>query len=513
MTAPTRTILLWCPDWPVVAASRSRGIEADARLALIDTGEVFACSAAARREGVRRGQRVRDAQARCPDLVVLPYEPELDLRLFTPVVEAIEETMPGVQVLRPGTCAVRARGPARYYGGEEEAGLWLLDAMDGLGVPGARVGIADGPFTAEHAARAPGGGRIRIVPEGDSAGFLAPMPVGLLGDTALAGLLRRLGIRTLGQFAELQATDVAARFGEPGAHLHALAAGLDSRPVVARIVPEELDRIVAFEPPLDRVEQVAFGFRAAADTFIADLLAAHLVCTAIRVEIDSEGGELSERSWLHPRSFTAADVVDRIRWQLQGGSSGDSGLGSAVTQVRVVPEAVDAISHHEEGLWGTGLDERVHHGLSRVQSMLGHGGVLTSVVGGGRMVLERRALIAWGDRPEPARSPAQPWPGSLPPPTPSTVFEAPSPALVLDSAGIPVDVDARGMLTAAPAGFSADGATIVPVTGWAGPWPIAVRWWDAAARVANRFQLVDDRGTAWLLVLEDHGWWIEARYD
>ena len=514
MTTPTRTILLWCPDWPVVAASRSRGIEADARLALIDTGEVFACSAAARREGVRRGQRVRDAQARCPDLVVLPYEPELDLRLFTPVVEAIEETMPGVQVLRPGTCAVRARGPARYYGGEEEAALWLLDAMDGLGVPGARVGIADGPFTAEHAARAPGGGRIRIVPEGDSAEFLAPMPVGLLGDTTLAALLRRLGIRTLGQFAGLQATDVAARFGEPGAHLHALAAGLDSRPVVPRIVPEELDRIVAFEPPLDRVEQVAFGFRAAADTFIADLLTAHLVCTAIRVEIDSEGGELSERSWLHPRSFTAADVVDRIRWQLQGGSAGDSGLGSAVTQVRVVPEAVDAISHHEEGLWGTGLDERVHHGLSRVQSMLGHGGVLTSVVGGGRLVLERRALIAWGDRPEPARSPAQPWPGSLPPPTPSTVFETPSPALVLDSAGTPVDVDARGMLTAAPTVFSADGSTILSVTGWAGPWPIAVRWWDAAAaRVANRFQLVDDRGTAWLLVLEDHSWWVEARYD
>ena len=513
MTTPTRTILLWCPDWPVVAAMRSRSIGAETRLALIQTGEVFACSAAARRDGVRRGQRVRDAQARCPDLVVLPYEPELDLRLFTPVIEAIEETMPGVQVLRPGTCAVRARGPARYYGGEEEAALWLLDAMDALGVPGARVGIADGPFTAEHAARAPGGGRIRIVPGGESGRFLDPMPVGLLGDTTLTGLLRRLGIRTLGQFAELQAADVAARFGEPGAHLHALAGGLDSRPIVPRVPPEELDRIVAFEPPLDRVEQVAFGFRAAADTFIADLVKARLVCTAIRVEIDSESGELSQRSWLHPRSFTPADVVDRIRWQLQGGSAGDSGLGSAVTQVRVVPEAVDSIGNHEQGLWGTGLDERVHHGLSRVQSMLGHGGVLTAVVGGGRMLLERRALIAWGDRPEPSRSPRQPWPGQLPAPTPTTVFEVPVPALVLDSQGDPVDVDARGMLTAELAALSTDGTSIVPVSGWAGPWPIAVRWWDSAGLRADRFQVLDDRGTAWLLVLEEHSWWIEARYD
>jgi protein ImuB len=29
----------------------------------------------------------------------------------------------------------------------------------------------------------------------------------------------------------------------------------------------------------------------------------------------------------------------------------------------------------------------------------------------------------------------------------------------------------------------------------------------------NRFQLVDSAGGAWLLVLDDSGWWAEARYD
>jgi protein ImuB len=521
---PTRTILLWCPDWPIIAARRaheasnSPALPADAPLALIERGEVFACSATARREGVRRGQRVRDAQARCPALVVLPYEEQTDLRFFEPVLETIEETMPGVQVLRPGTCAMRARGPARYYGSEEEAALWLLDAVEGLGIPGARVGIADGPFTAEHAARAAGsgsnGGRIRIVAPGDSAAFLSPLPIGVLGQPTLGTLLRRLGIRTLGQFAALGRTEVEARFGETGAHLHALAGGLDSAQIVARIPPEELDSIVAFEPPLDRIEQVAFGFRAAADEFIAELVRAQLVCTAIRVEIDSESGELSERSWLHPRSFTAADVVDRLRWQLQGSGTIDSGLSSGITRVRVVPEAVDAIGNHEQGLWGTGHDERIHHGLSRVQSMLGHGGVLTAALEGGRTLLERQSLAAWGDRQSTTRSTQQPWPGKLPPPTPSTVLEVPMPAMVLDAAGLAVDVDTRGMLSADPVRFSADGRTVVSITAWAGPWPIAVRWWDAAAASsANRFQVVDDRGAAWLLVLDDHRWWVEAQYD
>ena len=516
---PTRTILLWCPDWPVVAAARSKALSMDAPLALIDRGEVFACSASARREGVRRGQRVRDAQARCISLVVLPYEEQLDLRSFEPVLEAIEETMPGVQLLRPGTCAMRSRGPARYYGSEEEAALWLLDSLDGLGIPGARVGIADGPFTAEHAARTTvgpsvGGGRIRIVPEGDSAAFLSAMPVGLLGAASLTTLLRRLGIRTLGEFSALSATDVEARFGEAGAHLHALACGLDSSPVTARVPPEELEGSVAFEPPLERIEQVAFGFRGIADGFIADLLDSHLVCTAIRVEIDSESGELSERSWLHPRSFTAADIVDRVRWQLQGSGTIDSGLSSRVARVRVVPEAVDAIANHEHGLWGTGHDERIHHGLSRVQSMLGHGGVLTATLGGGRTLSERQNLSAWGDRPVGGNSTAQPWPGKLPQPTPTTVFEHPIPALVLDSDGDPVDLDDRGLLSGDPTRFSVDGRTLLSITGWAGPWPIALRWWDAtSSRRASRFQVLDDAGSAWLLVLEGHLWWAEARYD
>ncbi|MCU1558822.1 MAG: polymerase family protein [Microbacteriaceae bacterium] len=513
MTTITRTMVLWCPDWPITAAIRAHSLAADAPIALIDRGTVFACSAAARREGVRRGQRLRDAQVRCPEILLFPYEAALDSRVFEPVIEVIEQTMPGVQLLRPGMCSMRAQGPARYYGGEEEAALWLLDALDELGIHGSRVGVADGPFTAEHAARSPKRARITIVPEGTSAEFLSPMPLRVLDEPTLATLLLRLGIRTLGEFSRLENADVEARFGAPGARLHALASGLDGHPVIPRVPPEELDTVIAFEPALDRVDQVAFGFRASADSFIQSLVAARLVCTAIRIEIDSDSGDVSERSWLHPRSFTAADVVDRLRWQLQGGA-GDSGLGSGVTRVRVVPESVDGIGNHEQGLWGTGHDERIHHGLSRVQSMLGHGGVLTAAVGGGRTQRDREKLIPWGDREPAGKSSTQPWPGRLPAPAPSTVFELPLPASVFAGDGSVIDVDDRGILSAVPSRFSTDNRTTLPVSAWAGPWPIAERWWDAGtARTANRFQVVDETGAAWLLVLEDHLWWAEARYD
>src|SRR6202012_425277 len=106
------------------------------------------------------------------------------------MVRSIGQLMSGVHLLRPGLAAVRSRGPARYYGGEKPAGLALLALLDELGIPGARVGIADGLFTAEQAARtATSSDRVRVVPEGQSAEFLAELPVGLLENPALVTLL------------------------------------------------------------------------------------------------------------------------------------------------------------------------------------------------------------------------------------------------------------------------------------------------------------------------------------
>lgn len=516
MPAVTRAIVLWCPDWPVTAALQALELPADAPIALVDRNLVFACSAAARVEGVKRGLRIREAQSRCTQLQVLPYDPVQDARAFEPVLAAVEELTPGVQLVRPGTFVLRARGPARYYGGEERAAAELLRCLEELGIPDARIGIADGPFAAEQAARGTGADRVRIIPPGGSPAFLAPLPVAMLGREELTPLFRRLGIHRLGDLAALDRTDVRERFGELGAHCHTLASGLDGAAVVPRTPPKQLDRMIEFEPPLDRVDQVTFAFRATAETFIAGLTKAGLVCTSLRIEVTDERGRMSDRTWLHPRLFSAPDVVDRVRWQLQGSGSIDSGLGSPIARVLVAPEAVDDIGHHEDGLWGGGADERIHHGLSRVQSMLGHDAVLTATIGGGRALSERQVLVPWGDRPVGVARKEQPWPGSLPAPAPSTVFEAPQPVVVLGADGRLVTVDDRGAVTAPIHRFSPSGAIgdAREVTAWAGPWRVRERWWDAGlARTVHRFQVVDADGTAWLLVLDGDEWRAEARYD
>jgi protein ImuB len=310
---------------------------------------------------------------------------------------------------------------------------------------------------------------------------------------------------------------VRERFGEGGVRLHALAGGRDSQPVIPRVPPPELHREVAFEPPLEIAEQVAFGMRMAADAFIAGLGALALVCTELRVELLGDRGERSERVWLHPGSFDAAAIVDRVRWQLAEDAQ-TRVLKSGVTLVRISPEAVDAASHHVPAIFGAGTDDRVHHALSRVQAMLGHRGVLTPAIGGGRWLSERQVLVAWGDRHVVTATRDQPWPGSLPDPLPSTVFPQRMAVEVVDDDGDAVAVGDRDALTSAPAElhgpFHGEGNRVRAIRQWAGPWPVIERGWDAVrTRHAHRFQIVDADDVAWLLVCERGEWFAEGRYD
>src|SRR5438094_4197343 len=121
----TRTLVVWCPDWPVTAA----GFSAAGPVAVLLANRVVACSAAARAGGVRRGVRRRQAEARCPGLQLVPNDPDGEARAFEPVVAAVEAFCPRVEIVRPGVCAVATRGPSRYFGGDESLATRITDAV------------------------------------------------------------------------------------------------------------------------------------------------------------------------------------------------------------------------------------------------------------------------------------------------------------------------------------------------------------------------------------------------
>ena len=520
---------IWCPDWPVTVARTGTSLTAEDPVAVITGNRVVACSHSARQLGIRRGLRRREAQGRCPELALLPRNSPAEARAFEPILAAIESIAPGVELGRPGLATIGIRGPVKYFGGETAVLHALSRAIightehTGLGSE-VLIGIADGAFAAEQAAR-----RGCVVEPGRSAEFLAELPIKTLDQPELVDLLRRLGIRTLGAFAALPAADVQARFGPVGAWAHRQAGGQDRRPIAGRVPPQEFEVGISLEPPLDRVDTIAFTARGAVEGFIAKLADHGLACTCFELVAQTDRGEETVRRWRHTGLLTAVEVTDRIRWQLEGWLNRSSGEPNAptgpVNLLRLIPVETVPTSAHQRALWGGDgiVDERAHRALARVQTLLGAGSVQVPVVSGGRGPAQRTTLVPWGDeRDEAAATAHQPWPGRLPAPAPSVLIDPPRPVRLLDAAGQTVLVTERGRLPAAPATFQlaetpyGESGKPRPITAWAGPWPVDERWWDPdAARQLARMQLVDAAGRAYLVCFDvpTRHWLLEAVYD
>ncbi len=454
-----RTLLLWCPDWPVIAAEIVDGVAASGAVAVLHGNRVLACSEAARVDGVRRGLRRREAQSRCPQLVVVDHDPGRDARAFEPVVAAVEEVAVGVEVIRPGACALAARGPARYFGGEELAAERIVEQVAQACAVEGQVGIADGVFAAGLAARTG-----TIVASGRTREFLAAVPVEALERPELADLLRRLGIKSLGDFAALPASDVLTRFGFDGALAHRLAAGLDHRLLAVRQPPPDLDVSDTYDEPLGRVDVAAFAGRVLAER-LHDRLAAHgLACTRLGIEAVTADGQELHRVWRHEGTLTAAAIAERVRWQLDGWLTGarrgaPNRPTAGLVRLRLVPDGILVHLGLQPGLWGdAGAErERAHRALSRIQGLLGPEAVLTAVLSGGRSADDQVRLVPWGDERTPARpagEPATPLPAGEPavvaltdPPTlaalPAETSPRSQPAAGREVSAVPVETSPR----------------------------------------------------------------------
>lgn len=516
-----RTLAVWCPDWPVIAAGGSAELPG----AVLHANRVLACSAAARIDGVRRGQRRRDAQARCPELTVYGHDPSRDARLFEQVAIAVEAVVPGIEIVRPGLLVVAARGAARYYHGELPLLATMATAIADATGYDAQLGVADGIFAATQAAFV-----AHIVPPGEAALFLAPLFVRVLDRPELADLLVRLGVRTLGDFAALPRADVLARFGPDGAYVHDLSRGIETRPPAARVAPPDLAVEMTLDPPIDRVDTATFVAKTLAEQLHERLAARGLACIRISIEACTENGEQLSRSWRHgsvsTTGFTASAIADRTRWQLDGWLSGtirshDGRPSSGLAFLRLVPDDVIYDDGRQLTLWGAesatgpgGDLEQIDRALARVQGILGPDAVVTAVVGAGRDVGEQVRLVSWGEPRDVVPADAYPWPGRLPAPAPATVLTPAQPVVVTDSDDRPVTVTGRCVVSAPLTWLRVGQQSPVAIAGWAGPWPLDVRWWDRlTTRRRARFQITTADGAGFLLVCETGRWSIEALYD
>lgn len=513
-----RMLVVTFPYWPLIAA----GIGPEVPAAVVEANRVTVLSPEAALEGIGLGMRRREAESRCPTLVLVPPDSTRDAREFERVLIALEAVTPTIEILRPGTCMFVLDGCVRFFGGEDVVTALAYSAVTRTaGGAGFGMGVAGGMFGAGLAAlQSFRSAEPMVVPACATRDFLAPQNISVLGRPDLSDLLMRLGIKTLGAFAELPAAHVTARFGRDGLAAHRLASGLDEHHFAPRGHQPILEIGEVLEEPTDRIDVAIFIGKGLADRLASRLEEEGLICEKLLIQASFENGDELGRSWRLEGASTASAISERVRWQLEGWMSGASGGRSGqLIALRLVPQDTSADGGRQLCFWGGSSEQgkRAVRGVARLQGLLGPQAVLVPELKGGRGPGDQfRMICADGvdllsRTPNPLAAQA-PWPGTIPAPSPAVIYQDRPPVRLVGAGECTLEVVDQRLSDPAVRLRGLDGKW-VSVTGWAGPWPVVERWWSKPARNLSRLQVTCSDDNAYLIAYEQGEWRLEGRYD
>jgi protein ImuB len=265
-------------------------------------------TATAAREGVRAGMTLAEARALCAKLEARVWDDAAIGAAITRATARFVEVSPQVApvVGAPGMWWLGASGFApgsRAAGGDSEhAFAAALQRIAQEWHPRARVAIAATCVAARAATWAGASfgssttrSLITVIPCGADAQYIARAPLTLLPiEDEMREALRALGIRTIGQFADLDPGDVEQRWSDAGLVAWRLARGDDPRrPVLARF-DEHPHVEMELATPAATMEPVLFLVRPALENLVTQLVAQGraIAALAITLTLDDARGPM-----------------------------------------------------------------------------------------------------------------------------------------------------------------------------------------------------------------------------
>jgi protein ImuB len=342
--------------FPLAARLRSEPELAREAVVIVEgngsAARVLAASRLARRAGVRPGLTLPQARALIPKLVARPRDAECERAAQEALLEIAERFSPRIEDAGEGVAYLDVDGIDRRFRpagrsprsaaappagattpatpatsttpttpaspAETSLACALAGAAEAAGLP-ARVGIASSKLAARIAAtlaESPA-----IVPAGEEAAFLAPLPLarllptpetlgtgapgaatspairttggtpahlGAAGIIDIVATLAQWGIKTIGDFAHLPVARVTSRLGSSGRELHATARGIDPRPLMPSPPPPAFHEGMDLEWPLVALEPFLFVCRAALERLCLRLEANGLACSRLELTLRLE---------------------------------------------------------------------------------------------------------------------------------------------------------------------------------------------------------------------------------
>jgi protein ImuB len=303
------------------------------------------------------------------------------------LLSTLHSALPRVGVLDPGVFACDLAGTEELLGVPARVARRVIGRCARVGVQ-ASAGIAPTPFVARVIAERTPAGEVRAVEDGRA--FLASLPLDVLPvDEKVREELRLLGLRIVGDFAELPRGAVFDRFGSAVARAHALARGEFGDMVRATAPPRRIRARRVWDDPIASHEQLVFALRVVVDEISAVLARDGLAALRLELRLDREdAGPLRiERSVLPPTRERTA-LLRSLRWALEERDE----LGLVTGCALEVPE-VEAARGRQIGLFapdGARHEEAIAT-ARYLRAKLGRGVVLRARVADANARLPERA--------------------------------------------------------------------------------------------------------------------------
>ena len=281
-TNTRRILALWLPRLPtdrLLRVSRSESpliVSAKANNALI----IYALEARAEKLRLYKGQPLATARAMVQELSIIPAEPKADAALMEDIAAWCDRFTPLV-AMEPQTAAdcpshgllLDITGAAHLFGGEFSMLRQVLQkiAAQGFAVRGAIAGTS---LAARALARhmVEDGAPRSIVPPGGDAAAVAPLPIVAFDcDEKIIRALLRAGLKTVGQVAGRERSELAERLGKDFVTRLDILLGAEEQPIVPLRPLPDLMAEQRFAEPIVTADTIAASLQTLAQR-LAEIL-------------------------------------------------------------------------------------------------------------------------------------------------------------------------------------------------------------------------------------------------
>lgn len=257
-----RVLSVWLPRLPVERLAR-RGI--GGRLFVVASGErgrqvVAAADPVAEAAGITPGMALADARAIEPGLAAIEAEPEADARALDGLADWCGRYTPRVGLDAPDGLLLDVTGCAHLFGGEGGLLRDLAERLRGFGYS-CRLALADTPSAAAALARFGPEHVLRVAPGGVRTALAGLPSAALRLPAETTALLRRLGLRRIGDLYDLPRPALSLRLGSAVLRRLDQALGIAAEPVAPRRPVPAHEARLAFAEPISDSASLAEALR------------------------------------------------------------------------------------------------------------------------------------------------------------------------------------------------------------------------------------------------------------